>query len=134
VSEREAPATGRPSPFALVREAFSLCASAAVTRGELAAVELAEARQRAMRWLALALTAAVLLLAALTAASLLVLAVFWDSYRWQAIALLFGLYGLAGAAAAAWCVAEARAAPRLFDATLEALKRDCDALRSTGAP
>lgn len=87
-----------------------------------------------MRWLALALTAAVFLLAALTAASLLVAAVFWDSYRWQAIALLAALYGLAGAAAAAWCVAEARAAPRLFDATLEALKRDCDALRSTGAP
>jgi uncharacterized membrane protein YqjE len=78
----------------------------------------------------------VLLLAALLTISLLVAAVFWDSYRWQAIAVLALFYGVAGT----WLIARVRrevnAAPPLLSATLAELARDRAALSSgdTGPP
>ena len=69
------------------------------TRGELAALELADARDRAVRWLALGLVAAVLLLAALMTLSLWVAAFFWDGPRALALGLLAAAYAVAGVVA-----------------------------------
>ena len=123
---------GGTSPVGWVGEAVALCAAAVVTRGELAALEIAEARERAGRWLILALLAAMLVLAALLVGSLLVVSLFWDTHRSMAIAVVTLVYAAAGGGLIAWLVARLRAAPPLLQATLNELKRDCDALR--GAP
>jgi uncharacterized membrane protein YqjE len=116
----------------LVRRAVALGAAVLVTRGELAALELTDARQRAFRWLAMALVAAVLLLAALLTGAVLVAAIFWETYRWQALVALMALYAVGGAVFTAVAAAELRAAPPLLSATLDELKQDCDALRAGG--
>lgn len=129
---------GGPPP-GIVQSLRRLAATAlalVVTRGELAAVELSEARDRIAGWALAALIGGVLLLAALLTVSLLVAAVFWDSYRWQAIGLLALAYGAAGT----WLIARVRrevnAAPPLLSATLAELARDRAALSSgdTGPP
>lgn len=121
---------GGASPAGLVREAVALGAAALVTRGELAALELTEARERAGRWLALALVAAVLLLAALVVGALFVVSVFWDTHRSAAVATVAVVYAAAGAALGAWLLARLRSAPPLLQATLAELKQDCAALRA----
>jgi uncharacterized membrane protein YqjE len=121
------PAAGAPAT-GLVREAVALGAAALVTRGELAALELTEARERAGRWLVLALVAAVLLLAALVVGALFVVSVFWDTYRSAAIAAVAVAYAAIGGALGAWLVARLRNAPPLLQATLAELKQDCAAL------
>lgn len=120
-----------PSALGLVREAAALGVAALVTRGELAAIELTEARERAARWLVFALVAGVLLLAALLVASLWVVSIFWDSHRSEAIAFVALAYALAGGGTMWWLVARLRAAPPLLQATIAELKQDCDALRGT---
>jgi uncharacterized membrane protein YqjE len=111
-----------------LRQVIALLAAAIVTRGELAALELTEARDRAGRWLALALVGAVLLLAALLVAALLVATLFWDSHRLAAIAAVALVYAVAGGGLIAVMLAQVRAAPPLLDATLNELRHDCDAL------
>ena len=118
-----------PSVSGLVRDAAALGVAALVTRGELAAIELTEARERAARWLVLALIAGVLLLAALLVGSLWVVSIFWDSHRSVAIAVVAVAYALAGGGLMWWLVARLRAAPPLLQSTLGELKRDVDALR-----
>ena len=120
-----------PSALGLVREVAALVLAALATRGELASVELTEARDRAARWLVLALAAGVLLLAALLVGSLWVVSVFWDTHRSEAIALVAAVYALAGGGTMWWLVARLRAAPPLLQATIAELKQDCDALRGT---
>ena len=112
----------------IVRQVAALLAAALVTRSELAALELTEARDRAGRWLALAVLGAVLLLAALLVAGLLVATLFWDSHRVLAIAAVALVYGAAGAGLIAVMVSQVRSAPPLLDATLAELRRDCAAL------
>lgn len=124
-----APAPRETTPVGLLRAAVALGATALVTRGELAALELTEARQRAGVWVALALAAAALLFAALLAATLLVVSVFWDTHRFEAIAAVALAYALAGGALLAWLLARLRSAPPLLHATLAELKQDCAALR-----
>ncbi|HET9025828.1 MAG TPA: phage holin family protein [Burkholderiaceae bacterium] len=118
-----------PSALGLVREAAALGVAALVTRGELAALELTEARERAARWMVLALVAGVLLLAALLVGSLWVVSIFWDSHRSEAIAVVATVYALAGGGLTWRLMARLRAAPPLLQATLNELKQDCDALR-----
>ncbi len=118
-----------PSVSGLVREAAALGVAALVTRGELAAIELTEARERAARWLVLALVAGVLLLSALLVGSLWIVSIFWDSHRSEAIAVVAVVYALAGGGLLWWLLARLRAAPPLLQSTLGELKRDVDALR-----
>lgn len=112
-----------------VREALALAAAALVTRGELASLELTEARQRAGRWLVIALLAAMLVLAALLLAALWVVSLYWDTHRSVAVAAVALAYAVAGGGLIAWLLARLRAAPPLLQATLAELKQDCDALR-----
>ena len=110
---------------ALLAHALSLF----LTRGELAALELAEARDRAVRWLVLGLVAAVLLLAALLTVSLWVAAIFWDGPRVLAIGLLAIVYAAAGAVAVSVLRREVAAAPPILSGTRAELEKDRDALR-----
>lgn len=125
---------GGTSPVGLVREAVALGAAALVTRGELAALELTEARESAGRWLVLALLASMLLLASLLVASLWVVALFWETHRTAAIAVVALAYAIAGGGLIAWLVARLRSAPPLLQATLAELQQDCDALRGRSGP
>lgn len=99
------------------------------TRGELAALELADARDRAMRWLGLGMVAAVLLLAALMTLSLWVAAIFWDGPRGWALGLLALAYVIAGFVAVSVVRREVAAAPPLLAQTRAELEKDRDALR-----
>jgi len=98
------------------------------TRGELASIELAEARDRAVCWLALGVVAAVLLLAALTTMSLWVAVLFWEGPRALAVGVL-GLAYLLGAAALLIVIRrQMAAAPALLAQTREELRKDREAL------
>jgi uncharacterized membrane protein YqjE len=124
-----------PSPAASpgrtpIRETVALLGAMLLTRGELAALELDDARRRAFRCGALALGAAILALGALVTVSLLTAALFWDTYRWQALLVLLAVYAGAAIALVARLRTEWHAAPPLLETTLAELKRDGDALRS----
>ena len=94
------------------------------TRLELAAVEFEEARSRATDNLVLVLVAATAFGFALLAASMLVVVLFWDSYRIAVLAAMALVYLLIGAFAL-WRVSERkRADPPAFAATLAELERD----------
>ena len=123
------PDDGAPAARGPLRELAALGVAAIVTRGELALIELSEARERAARWLAFALLAAVLLLAALLVAALWVVSIYWDAHRSEAIAAVAVLYAVLGGTLAAWLAARLRAAPPLLQVTLAELKQDCEALR-----
>jgi len=99
------------------------------TRGELAALELADARDRALRWLSLALVAAVLLLAALMTLSLWVAALFWEGPRALALGLLALGYAIAGVVAVSIVRREVAATPPLLANTRAELVKDREALR-----
>jgi uncharacterized membrane protein YqjE len=99
------------------------------TRGELAVLELADARDRALRWLALMLAAAVLLLAALMTLSLWIAALFWDGPRALALGLLALGYVIAGVVAINVVRREVAAAPGLLAQTRAELEKDRAALR-----
>ena len=121
-------------PAGPVREAVALAAAALVTRGELASLELAEARDRAARWLVLALVGAMLLLAALLVGSFWIVSLFWETHRSAAAAVVARAYALAGGGLVAWLLARLREAPPLLQATLAELRQDCDALSGTARP
>src|SRR5512134_2219208 len=109
--------------FQSLRRLASTALAVVITGGELA-----EAREQIARWAVNALLGTVLLLAALVSISLLVAAVFWDSYRWQAIGALALAYAVAGTWLVRNVMREVRAAPPLFSATLAELGRDRAAL------
>ena len=94
------------------------------TRLELAAVEFEEARARAAERLVLVLVAGLCFALAVLAASLLVVALFWDTYRIPALVCVTVAYTLV-ALLAAWRLAVRRKShPPAFAATLAELERD----------
>jgi len=102
------------------------------TRVALAAVELREARGRLVASLALLGLALVTGLLALSCATLGVVAYFWDTHRYAAIAILTLVYVVV-AAVAAWRVRMLHhTAPPLLGATVDQLKRDARALDPRG--
>lgn len=118
-------------PRGLVRSARVLLAHVVAlfaTRGELAALELADARDRMLRWLALGLVAAVLLLGALMTLSLWLAAVFWDGPRGWVLGLLALAYAVGGAVTFRIVRREVASAPALLAQTRAELEKDRDAL------
>lgn len=118
-----------PGLIASLRAMLSNALSLLATRGELAALELGETRDRALRWAALGVVAAVLLLAALVTLSFWVAAVFWDGPRALALGILTALYALAAVVAARVVRREIADAPPLLEQTRAELKKDRDVLR-----
>jgi uncharacterized membrane protein YqjE len=99
-------------------------------RGSLFAVELAEEIERRKRLLVLAAICAVFLQMALVLLSLLVAAVFWDTYRITAIAVMAIAYVACGYAALARMRLESAASPAPFAASLAELDQDLSGLRA----
>jgi uncharacterized membrane protein YqjE len=127
---REAP----PGLVASVRQLFAHALALLATRGELAALELQDARDRVIRWALLALVAAALLLAALLTFSLWVAAMFWDGPRGIALAVVVVVYGVAAFALMRTIRREAAVAPPLLAQTRAELAKDRAALRARPQP
>jgi uncharacterized membrane protein YqjE len=100
------------------------------TRVELAAVELAQARQALVRWFGLALAAAVLMLLALASATAALAAALWPALGWISLAGCAAVYGVATALLAWRIRRELREAPVPFDATVAELRRDLELLKT----
>jgi uncharacterized membrane protein YqjE len=127
---REAP----PGLVASVRQLFAHALALLATRGELAALELQDARDRVIRWALLALVAAAMLLAALLTFSLWVAAMFWDGPRGIALAVVVVVYGVAAFALMRTIRREAAVAPPLLAQTRAELAKDRAALRARPQP
>ncbi len=122
--------TQRAEPWsASLRKIYALTLTLLVTRGELASLELAEARDRYVRWLVFAVIAAVLLLAALLSLSLLVAAIFWEGPRGLALGMLTALYAAVAYGMLRTVRREIAAAPPLLAQTRAELQKDHAALR-----
>ena len=94
------------------------------TRVELAAVEFEEARARASENLVLVLVAAAAFGFALLAASMLIVVLFWDTYRITALCVMTLVYFLIGVIAL-WRLSQHKKADLpAFVATLAELERD----------
>lgn len=120
-TEEAAPAGGmRPALERLAEGALGLLR----TRAELAAVELAEERERLLRRTALLLGGVVTLAFAVLLAGLFVIALFWDTHRLGAIACVALFYTLAGGLMIARAKSIGSQAPTPFAATLAELERD----------
>jgi uncharacterized membrane protein YqjE len=99
------------------------------TRLELIGIELAEEKERLLAVLFLGLAAMMLATMALIALTALIAIAFWDTWRWQALAVITAVYALA----ALVCALKARSglhnAPLVFHATLEEFEKDREILR-----
>ena len=99
-------------------------------RGSLFAVELAEEIERRKRLLVLAAVSGAFLHMALVLLSVLVAAVFWDTYRITAIAAMAIIYMACGYGALARMRHESAASPSPFAASLAELDQDLSGLRA----
>jgi uncharacterized membrane protein YqjE len=117
----ERPAEGiKPAASRLIQSALAL----AKTRVELAGVELAIERQRLQTMLVLAIAGAILATFAVGTLSVLVIAYFWDSYRYPAIFGLGVLYAVLATLAFARAKAAAQEQPGPFAATIAEFEKD----------
>lgn len=94
------------------------------TRGELAAIELVEERERLLLRLVLVIAGIVIVAFALLFAGALVIVLFWDTHRLAAIAGVAIVHLVAGAAMILRARAIGRSAPTPFSATLAELEKD----------
>ncbi|HMA30418.1 MAG TPA: phage holin family protein [Casimicrobiaceae bacterium] len=100
------------------------------TRIELASVEFAEERERLKASVGLIAVAAVAFGFAAIVATFGIIAWFWDSHRYEAIVVVALVYAVVGIAALMRQSALRRAAPAPFAASLDALRKDVEWLRS----
>jgi uncharacterized membrane protein YqjE len=110
------------------RIAATLVAMAS-TRLELAAVEFQEDARRLLGHLAWTLLAVFLAAGALLLAALFVIAIFWDTYRLQAIGGMAVLFGFVAGIIVMKVRASMNAEAPLLSATLAELRNDIDYLR-----
>ena len=119
-----------------IRESIGLIGATLVamvhTRLELAAVELQEESQRVLGYLMLALASLLLFGIAMLLVALLVIVVFWDSYRIEAVAALTALFGLAATLTALSLRSQLRNKPRLLAATVGELAKDVAYIQHRG--
>ncbi len=115
-------------PLNALRRIGARSANLFLSRAEFAALELAQARGQLMRWLALALAAAVVLQLALVAGAAALTVLLWDRFGPFTLIALF----LAFAGGGVWLLMRVRreiaAAPPLLTETLSELAKDRDAL------
>ena len=114
------------------RIAATLVAMAS-TRLELAAVEFQEDARRLLGHLAWTLLAVFLAAGALLLAALFVIAIFWDTYRLQAVGGMAVLFGLVAGIIVMKVRASMNAEAPLLSATLAELRNDVDYLRHAAA-
>ena len=99
------------------------------SRATLAGIELAEERERLLRRMLLAVLAILALGLSVAVFTLLMVVIFWDTWRVQVLVIFLCLYAALGF----WCVARMRAeaaqAPILLERTLTELEHDLEALK-----
>ena len=120
----------KPSLQRLVAGGLAL----ARTRLELAGVEWAEERQRLASVVALAVAGAVLATLAIAALTLFVVAYYWDTHRYAAIAAVVVVYGALAAFAFLRAAAIVRRQPTPFAATIAELEKDRASLTGQRPP
>jgi uncharacterized membrane protein YqjE len=106
-------------------------AELACVRASLASIELAEEIERRKRQLVLGVLATLLLYTAFLLATFFVAAIFWDTHRLAALAVLALVHLACGASALALLASRARTAPAPFAATREEFARDVAAWRAS---
>jgi uncharacterized membrane protein YqjE len=94
------------------------------TRLELLGIELSEEKDRLIAILFVGLSAMLFGTMALIAFTFLVAAAFWDTYRWQSLAILCGAYLLIAVICALVARHRLRTAPIMLQATLAELEKD----------
>lgn len=99
------------------------------TRAELLVVELEEEVRRFFAYLILSLVALVCFGIALLLAILLIIVIFWESHRIAVVAGLTGFFGVAAAAIALGVRSSLRSKPKFLGATLGEIARDIEVLR-----
>jgi uncharacterized membrane protein YqjE len=114
------------------RIAATLVAMAS-TRLELAAVEFQEDARRLLGHLAWTLLAVFLAAGALLLAALFVIAIFWDTYRLQAVGGMAVLFGAVAGIIVMKVRSSMNAEAPLLSATLAELRNDIDYLRHATA-
>lgn len=102
------------------------------TRLELAAIEMEEESQRFLAYLLLSLLALFLCGLAIVLFAVLVIVLFWDSYRIEAVSGMALLFAGAGIAIGMKVRASFGAKPRLLGATLCELNKDINYVRNAG--
>jgi len=106
-------------------------ADIACVRAALASIELAEEIERRKRQLVLGALGILFLYTAFLLATLFVAALFWDTHRLAALAVLTFVHVACGAGALVLLTSRARAAPTPFAATREELAHDIAAWRGS---
>ncbi len=118
-----------PRLFETLREVGVALLAILHTRMGLASVELSEERDRLLLRALLGVTAVFAMAMAMAMATLLVVIVFWDTWRLQVLTMFLVLYAGVGI----WCLARfkalARQAPPLLEQTMAELERDIEAIR-----
>ena len=120
------------SPLAAVRRLTAATVDLLVSRAEFASLELAQTRAQLLRWIVLALAAAVLALLALFAATALFAVLLWPSWGWIALAVPAGVYALAAFWLARTLSVEVDNAPPVLAETLRELSADRAAFLAAG--
>ena len=96
----------------------------AKTRLELLSTDFEEDRQHLISLLVMVLAALFFLTVGVVLATLLLVAVFWDTHRLLVLGSLAGFFLAAGVAAFAYAIHKAKAKPRLFASSLSELVKD----------
>ncbi|KAG0162355.1 hypothetical protein DFQ28_004415 [Apophysomyces sp. BC1034] len=104
----------------LIGSVFSLLQ----TRLELIGIELAEEKERLLGVLFAGLATMMFATMALITVTVLIAAAFWETYRWQALAVLTVLYVVAALACMLKARAGVRRAPLIFEETLAEFDKD----------
>ena len=99
------------------------------TKLELIGIELAEEKERLLGVLFLGLAAMMLASMALITLTTLIAIVFWDTWRWQALAAITLVYALAAVGLALKARSGLRNAPLVFHTTLEEFAKDREIFR-----
>jgi uncharacterized membrane protein YqjE len=102
----------------------------AYTRLDLLSTDLEEEREHLLSLLLLALTALFCLGVGVVLATILLVAVFWDTYRLQVLGALVGFFLVTGMAAFGFAIHKAKSKPRLFSTSMSELLKDRQQLDS----
>lgn len=123
----------RENLISRVRQIMRSTSALAHTRLELLSLELAEEKSRWVSTLVLTLAAVLLAAGTLFAFTVLIAAIFWDSYRWQALTTLTVVYAVLTLLCAVFIKRKLGNAPRPFEATLREFEKDFEAFTGNAA-
>jgi uncharacterized membrane protein YqjE len=99
------------------------------TRLELLSIEIAEERDRLVAVLFLGIVAVMLGMLAMISLTALIAVAFWDTYRWQVLAIITAVYLVGAIICAVRARSGLREAPTIFDATLHEFEKDREMFR-----